>query len=227
MRVRIPGFPAEVSGPVELPDIGELLMAPAFQGILADDYRKHATQFQRCILDRLPLKHDKKYVVVRSGVWLLSPGMRSHVNREGNWHIDSHNEHDYLEPEQRVYILSSPCSALTEFNLNPLEIEIPSDETRTRLCARLCADEMKYGVIGRPIEPCRVYTFTNHLHRAVDPKRVEFRYFLRVRETDVPEAFKKAPIRSTSLRDARTGVESPHMEWGARKLSIYYPSCLS
>lgn len=212
MKVHIPGFPSAVSEPIELPDIGELLMYPAFSGISGEDFLKHATEFQRYLFNRIPLKNDRKNVLVRSGVWLLKPGTRSHVGNTGDWHFDS---------DPRVFILSSPCSALTEFNLKPLVIESSADETRVALSNRISLSPETFGVVGCKIDPCRIYTFDDHLHRAVDPKRIEFRFFLRVKETDEP-ARTTAPIRRLHLRTV-DGPEQPHIEYGAGKVLIYFP----
>jgi hypothetical protein len=211
MKVYIPGFPTEVSEPIELPDIGELLMYPAFHGISGDDFLKHATEFQRYLFNKIPLKNDKKNVIVRSGVWLLKPRTRSHVSNTGDWHFDS---------DPRVFILSSPCSALTEFNLNPLVIQSSSDETRLALGNRISRSPKKFGVVGRQIDPGRIYTFEEHLHRAVDPKRIEFRFFFRVKETDEPPVL-TVPVTQLYLHSV-DGPERPHIEYSPGKVSIYF-----
>lgn len=226
MRVRIPGFPTEVSKPIELPDIGELLMYPAFQLILAEDFRKCATEFQRFLFDRVPLKNNKKFVYVRSGVWLLEPGTRSHVRRDGDWHFDCDSPYGHRNPDQQFYILSSPCLALTEFNLAPVEIESPPDETYGDLQRRICRSPQDFGVVGRAIEPCRVYTVENHLHRAVEPSRIEFRFFLRVVESDVPREWRTTPLRSVPLRSSDTGEAHSHILYDREGVKLLYPSAL-
>jgi len=212
MIVNIPGFPSEVSDPIELPDIGELLMYPAFQGIAADDFLRYATDFQRYLLGRVGLRHDRRHVIIRSGVWLLEPGSRSHVNNTGDWHFD-------VDP--RVFIMSSPCSALTEFNITPLEIESSESETSTALANRIGRQHDRFGVIGRKIEPCRIYTFDNHLHRAVNPRRIEFRFFLRVKETDEPP-FERQPLKRVSLRMV-DGPSRLNIEYDDDRVSIVRP----
>jgi hypothetical protein len=224
MKVHLPGFPTEVSEPIELPDIGELLMYPAFQAIHADDFMKHATDFQRYLLGKTPLRNDRKYVLIRSGVWLLEPNTRSHVSNAGTWHIDGIADDSHTRPDERVFILSSPCSAVTEFNLNPLEIDSDPAETRKNFANRIAREPDKYGVIPRKIEACRIYTFENHLHRAVDPQRVEFRYFLRVRETDEGASTVK-PIKELHIHNVGE-ANRVNIEYHANKLSIYYPQCL-
>jgi hypothetical protein len=215
MLVDIPGFPTEISEPIELPDIGELLMYPAFQGIDADNFQKHATDFQRYLFSKVPLRNDRQYVTVRSGVWLLEPGTRSHTNYTGDWHFDS---------DPRVFILSSACSALTEFNLNPLRIESIPGESTVAFVNRIGRSPEAFGIMGRKIEPGRIYTFESHLHRAVDPKRIEFRFFIRIKETDDPP-FSTGPVQRLFLRSIN-GPTRLHVEYSADRVSICLPQSL-
>jgi hypothetical protein len=226
MKVHIQGFPTEVSRPYELPDIGELLMFPHFQGIGAEDFRCYATEFQKYLLDQLPLTNLRKNLLVRWGVWLLEPGTRSHVSGTGEWHIDGIGDQDHLCPQERVHILSSPCQALTEFNAFPLEIDSNPAETRLQFTERLRKDPSSFGIIGRAIEPCRLYTFENHLHRAVDPQRIEFRFFLRVRETD-EAPFTKEPIKTVKLSDVANRAERSHIVYGRDGVLVRYPRSLA
>lgn len=221
-KVRLPGFPTEASSFIVLPDIGELLMYPHFQGIAPEEYRRHATEFQRYLLDCVPLRNDKKHVLIRSGVWLEQPGARSLTAGSGGWHIDGLGDYDHLHPEERVHILSSPCNCLTEFNLNPLQIDSPPNETRVQLTHRIRCCPSSFGVIGRSIKPCYVYTFENHLHQAVEPKRIEFRFFLRIRETDAPP-FTKEPIKDVTLRDVVDGAKIAHINYDDQGVLIVYP----
>lgn len=196
-------------------------MYPPFQAIDASNFMRSATDFQRYLFNKLPLRNDRKSVLVRSGVWLLEPGTRSHVRTKGDWHIDGTSDHAHIRSDERTFILSSPCSALTEFNVNPLEIESSPSETRNELTSRIGRCPEEFGVIGRQIDPCRIYTFENHLHRAVDPKRVEFRFFLRVTEIDKPPS-QTGPLKRVSLRSTE-GIERPNIEYGTEKVSIYFP----
>lgn len=215
MIVRIPGFPTEVSDPIELPDIGELLMYPAFQSISADDFVKHATCFQRYLLGRIPLRNDRKNVIVRCGVWLLEPGTGSHVDAVGEWHFDA---------DPRVFVLSSPSSALTEFNANPIAVDSNEGETRKELGKRINRTPTRFGIVARKIEPCRVYTFEDHLHRAVSPSRIEFRFFLRVKETDeLPQL--TTPLKQLFLRKAGK-PERLNIDYSSDKVSIHVPLAL-
>lgn len=216
MTFDLPGFPVEVSAPIELPDIAELLISPAFGQIAADDYRKYATEFQRSLLDQVPLRHDRTYVVIRSGVWLLEPGTRSHVANLGGWHCDD---------DPRVFILSSACSALTEFSATPLSVEAAPSECLRDVVQRIRISPERYGIVGRPIEPARIYTFDRHIHRAVDPKRIEFRFFLRVKETDEPPE-ETRPLTKLTVKTVN-GPVRPNIEFRGGMIYVYIPDSMA
>lgn len=222
VSIEIPGFPAEVGNRVELPDMAELLLSPQFQRIGAEDFRRHATPFQNHLLEVVPLRNDRRYVLIRMGVSILAPGLRSHTKGTGDWHIDGTGQRDHALPQERVFILSSPCSCLTEFNAVPFIVRAPERETRRQFTARVRAHAAELGIVPRPIEPQRVYTFTNHLHRAVEPARTEFRFFLRVRETDVAPAT-TLPIAEVKISEVCADREVPHMRYGPGRLTIFHP----
>jgi hypothetical protein len=217
MKLIAPGFPREVGHQIDLPDIGELLFAPFFQGISADDYLNYATDFQKSLFARVPLRNDRRYVTVRSGVWLLEPGTRSHVNRFGDWHIDGLLNKGFRE---RYHILSSSCTALTEFNCNALEEEFMEGETYNGILNRLAKEAR---IRGQAILPNRIYTFDDHIHRAVDPGRIEFRFFFRVQESDdaPPTAF--TPLPRLKIRCCLTGTDLLNIEQHADRVSITMP----
>jgi len=227
MRHNFPGFPDEISTRIELPDIAELLISPAFQGIAPEDFLKHATDFQRYLFDRVPLRNDKKYVLIRSGVWLLEPGYRSHVDSCGEWHVDTEGyQHDGQNNPERFFLLSSSCSALTEFNTFPLEVETNESQLNRALRSILHDDRAK-PLIGKEIEPNRIYTVEKHIHRAVDPTRIEFRFFFRVVESDHSFPWTKAPLEKVLLRRCDTREDEVNVRYCDKGVEIRYPSARS
>jgi hypothetical protein len=226
---KFPGFPDVVTAPIALPDMGELLLYPAFQTIEADKFLQYASDFQKSLFDKVPLCHDRRIVAVSAAVWLLRPGTRSHVTRAGRngWHVDGSTFTSHLFPDDRIYILSSPCSCLTQFNENPIEIPVLTNESSREFCQRIDSDPSRYGIQGRSIEPCRIYMFQNHIHRAVDPTRVEFRFFLRVRETDEQIQTTSSPMKKVYLGDADSGARHLHIEYQEDRVSILFPSLVS
>lgn len=220
----IPGFPPCLSGQIDLPDMGELLLSPAFQNIEAEDFMKSATGFQKELLSAIPLKHDRKYVSVRMGVWLLQCGTRSHTDGAGDWHIDGHHpqglDRDHIVPCERVFIMSSPCTALTEFNDTELSVPAQEDESRNSFINRVRKTEIHHQLAPRAIQPCRIYEFDRHFHRAVEPKRIEFRFFIRIVETD--SACKlRLPLKNVSILDLATSQRHVNIAYELDRVSIF------
>ncbi len=225
MTILLPGMP-NASDRIEMPDIAELLVSPAFQDIDADSFIKQASSCQREIFWRTPLKHDKKYVTVRVGVWLLQPRMRSHVLGEGNWHIDGSDntgtDDEHIRPLQTVHILASRCSGLTEFSSVEMEVPTAGVETRNGFINRLRNSGIVNKLQPASIEAERFYTFDRHIHRIKEPQRMEFRFFLRVVERDVAPK-NLGPLQTVLVRDLRRQMSIPNVIYDADTVAIHLP----
>lgn len=196
-KVILPGFPEAVSPVIETPDIAELLMYPNFQVAEADTVWKYGSDFQRKLLSLSPLKYNRKHVTVYSGVHIVSPHARAitpyaHDKSKSEWHIDgredTYSQFDHWEPQETVFLFLANASKPTEFVKHEIEIVDPNllAMDRGKFCHWMQQTEDAHGLIKdfAPIENSRLYEFTNHVHRAVMPKGVEFRYTFRIRETD-------------------------------------------
>lgn len=193
-KVKLEGFPTQVGKEIELPNIAELLLYPFFLNAPADEFYKRGTDFHRKLINSAPLKHDKKYITITSHVQLLSPGDRAVVNKIGydlEWHIDCHV---FGKHRDRFHILMSDCSALTEFNTEPAEVETDDQITQLNFIRQLNDNEEKLGLKPKKVEPNRFTTFETHVHRAINPAQHEFRYFIRIAESNqlVPFGIDKA-----------------------------------
>lgn len=193
MKSIIMGFPKEIGQEIELPDFGELIQYPIFNDATPEAIRKVGTEFQKKLLDLAPLRHDKKVMAVSTNVTLLAPNTRAiaaytNLPGTGEWHIDGVTDKyfDKEESEVRVHFLASSGSALTEFNEEPFIFEYDDSLIRTSddYLRYINSNLDKFDIKPKKIEPNRFVTFTKHLHRAVNPSRIEFRYIFRVREMD-------------------------------------------
>lgn len=230
------GYPTEISEEIVLPDLAELLQMPTFFDNSPEDVYKYGTDFQKMLMDKTPLRNTKKTISVLSEVRLLYPnfrsctGVRSTVQGAGDeWHIDceeNENEgklHIFDEPRDIVHLLSNEVSCLTEFNLHEQEIDWKAEPTTANLSAfidHLFANNL---VEAKAMPANRIVTFTNHLHRAVDPKRIEFRYMWRVVETDRERP--AAPYQPDYVTTV-TGLNGtvPHLKRDSEKVTIYLPT---
>lgn len=223
----IPGFPEDIGERIELPDIAELLVMPMFSNVSADDLRKYGTDFQRELLDKTPIRNTTKHVAVKSFVQFLYPeigacDIKIDPKYQNEWHID----YDLSGDDVFWHIITSECTSRTEFNVNPLYLECPSDKIR----AYLNANADKLGLEGRKIDAERFCTFTSHIHRPAPPLKPEFRFFFRVQETSfkAPEPIERARMVSSEGRFGgttvhRDGKTVPNLAHDRDGIKIYYP----
>lgn len=193
------GFPKEVSEKIELPNIGELIRIPVYNNVELNKAYREVSQDFRNILDKIPLKNDKKYVYFDSQIQYLIPheNFRSVLNIYGKaseWHIDGTGDSPSI-PRDRVHLLISECTARTEFFEEEVKVPLPEDCDLMTLVQFLNYSQRIEGIELKPkaIEPNRFVTFDNHVHRAVQASVHEFRYMLRVLETDreIPKGGKR------------------------------------
>jgi hypothetical protein len=216
MAFILPGFPTEVGKEIEFPNIAELLMYPMFQGADISAVYEYGTDFLKHLLDQAPLRHDRKFITVRSHVQLVYPGMRCMTNpkndtQDNEWHIDINENSegfgpDYERPYERVHLISFGAKSLTEFNKNPIECNIPGNWHISKFNQWINQKKDDLGVVPQMVEPSRWVTFENHLHRPSKSTQVEFRYVMRIRETDRGQGRigKKAIIPSMEIFDIDT-----------------------
>jgi hypothetical protein len=183
-KVNLKGFPSEINKPIELPNIGELLMQPMFLDASIDNAYKYGGDFYRKLLYLAPLKRDKRHISITSYVQLLSPGDRSVFNKigyENEWHVDG--EGMPFHQQDRMHLLISDCTARTEFSLNSIDVDVDEKINYTDFNKFLNENQEKIGLIPKKIEPNRFITFDNHPHRATNPQEHEYRFYVRIIES--------------------------------------------
>jgi hypothetical protein len=174
---------------LELPDISELIRFPFCSQTDIDDLYKHAPEDMKYILDRIPLKNNAKYISVNSVTQLLSPKTTSAPR--ANWHFDGDS---FLEESKTtIHLLLSDCEAVTEFTEN--EIVLEKDEFNEN--SKVGEVEVFLNQNLHLIEPVRSETSKfitfdgcRHFHRAIRPSKHEFRFMIRVLESNVVEPSK-------------------------------------
>jgi hypothetical protein len=234
-----PGFPEEVSEKIETPDIAELLMHPMFMVAEADTVWKYGSEFQKELLRKTPIKNNRKHVTVLSSVHLVHPEMRtmttsrSDNDNDREWHVDGFyydGSKEHIEPIETVHLFIAHTTALTEFAAHPLKIkgDIANKLDRMEFSKYLGDHHEELNIVPKSIEPCRIYTFSNHIHRAVPPKKIELRYSWRVRETDRDDI---PPVRhqiltSNTYHDSRTQKQMSNILQDFNSVTIFYPTDL-
>jgi hypothetical protein len=192
MAITIKGFPTEIGEYIELPDIAELLCYPFFFDNYVEDIMKHGSPFQKYLVDKTPLRNDKKYISCRAEVKFIYPRARSvtgydRPDKDGKvfeWHIDSDEDQDlYAEDNDRVHLLTSANSCMTDFNQDEFTIDFDGSKSYGEFHNYL-KDNCAHLIIPKTIEPNRIVTFSNHLHRANESSEFELRFVFRLVETN-------------------------------------------
>ncbi|MDP5273695.1 hypothetical protein [Chengkuizengella axinellae] len=183
----IKGFPNQIGTYIEFPDVADLLLMPMFASASVDYVYKHGTEFQKYLIDKTPLTNKKKDVIVNAHIQFLTPSVKASIQRiggygNGEWHIDS--SVDPFEERDICHLITTKATALTEFNANPIEVELEANMSIMDYRYFINENEDPLGIIPKKMEPNKFTTFTNHVHRATTPQKNEFRYFFRLLETD-------------------------------------------
>lgn len=211
-KFTVPGFPDEISNEFFMPDVGELLFMPMFAACPIEDFMKQAHPWQKWVVEQIPFRNDHKYITVVMWPCLLEPNIRTHVRHvyKDSWHIDGATNFDYRIQDERVFLAVNDVDAVTEFNTTPLEIDFPEDLPNTDFIPWMNDHADELGIKGKKMEPFRWHTFYNHIHRAVEPERLEIRYLMRVRETnDEREPQQRQPIGQSLYFNLATDSSVP------------------
>jgi len=172
----------ELSKKIELPDIAELMRFPFCSQVDIDELYRHAPENMKKILDMIPLRNNSKYISINTSTQLLSPSTTSAPR--ANWHFDGDSFKE--DKKTTIHLLVSKCEAVTEFVENEIILEDFDEDSfvgdveiamnnKLNLIKPISAEAEKFITF----DGCR------HLHRAVRPSYHEFRFMMRVMESDV------------------------------------------
>lgn len=237
------GFPTEVSDYIELPDMAELLFMPIFVDTPIEEVYKYGTDFQKKLVNKINLRNDRRLITVTSGVKLLDPfhrsctGFSDDVNKE--WHIDAIEEINsngsicmdrWYEETDVVHLFTSKSTSMTEFNKNEifLPFDHPANIDAIDFHKYIHNNLEKLGIEGQLMPENKIVTFTNHLHRATPSKQIEFKYMLRVVETDR----KREPLKKQydpkvfQTIYAKNYEQIPNMLQQKDKITIFLPETI-
>lgn len=231
MEFIIPSFPTEISREIEMPDIAELLSYPIFHCASVKQFMKESTEFQRQLLSNVPLRYDRNYIVIQSCVHIQTPTRYSSLTNgspDFGWHIDSDDSDPeaYLKNPDRVFLLSTKCDSMTEFSENEIVINTGDDRFLdfTGINKYIRDNFESLDVIGKKMPSNRIVTFENHLHRPTHPKRMEFRYVFRVRETNQPYDENIGSVKVFNNWDSLLNQHVTQIMREDNKVTIFYPS---
>lgn len=187
---KVKGFPDRITKPLPLPGIAELMFSPFFARADAEYFYKNATDFQRRLLDSCDISNKNyRHITVDSYLQVLHPhscaiNIRMQKGFVNEWHFDGKGrEEDGVESQSTFHILQNECSANTVFNEVPFEVDITGDLKYYDILYQLNsrADEL---FTPKKMPANSFVTFTDHLHNSVSPIEREFRYFMRITESN-------------------------------------------
>lgn len=239
-KVILKGFPNQVSEHIELPSIAELMLYPNFFDNYYEDAMKYGTEFQKYVLNKVPLSGKKKYVSVLWQVRFLTPNVRSCTHIGDNitpireWHIDCEEEskHEYTKETDVVHLMLNKTTSPTEFLEHEVVVDASPETPYREFITHFQNDYDRLNVMPKAVEPNRIVTFTNHLHRATPSKEPEFKFMLRVVETDRERAPKKYnPVtdycQPVDIFDPDKGTYVPNLVRERGRVTIHLPSITS
>ncbi len=187
-----------ISPKIEIPRIEEILLSFPFCKTAAfENLHSNGPSDLRNLLDQVPLMNNHKYITVNMEVQLLLPELTAAPR--SNWHFDAMSFRP--EEESNCHLLVSECYSRTEF----LDQEIylsEYDEDSSPLDVEIYMNKNLDLVTPRKMPSNRFITFSDiHLHRPVRADRTEFRFMLRVLESDYlkPRKYAAALMNSTTV----------------------------
>lgn len=170
-----------------------------------EDAVKYGGELTRAALGAVDLKNDRKYIVIDTKIHMLIPGFSPAIP---GWHTDGvprgpkrdsifeglpdifAQEDPTIRPH-RYHLLVTGEGCRTEFLKDPIDIEVP-DEPDAGLYAKISSDISrmvasgeihKESIITAPRSTVVSWDWWN-IHQGVPAKKKEWRFLMRVMETD-------------------------------------------
>jgi hypothetical protein len=195
--------PVVVGNSIDEPAVEALKNTPGLWNASLDDALKYGGEITRAAIGAMNLRFDRKHIVVDTKVHMLMPGFYPCIP---GWHTDGVPRGPELNPagkgapnifaqdsmaSTRYHLLVTGSGCLTKFLTSPLTLNIP-DEPTTDLY-KLADGQVRDMFEGRDMcgftaesaPSCTVVEFDWWtLHTGVKATKHEWRYLIRVTETD-------------------------------------------
>ncbi|SDW79703.1 hypothetical protein [Paenibacillus sp. CF384] len=202
-RILFNRTPLRYGGAIEQPTIDVLKNTPQLWNASLDDALKYGGELTKAAIGAMDLRFDRKHIVVDTKVHMLMPGMCPAIP---NWHTDGVPRGKELRPEvkdvpnihaqeemttSRFHLIVTGAGCLTEFVAQPQLIELPDgphpdlnkliNQATERM--RHCEENIPLKTVTAP--SCQAVEFDWWtIHRGVYATKHEWRYLIRVAETD-------------------------------------------
>lgn len=176
-----------LSDRIELPDIAELIRFPFCHQVDIDELYKYGPSDMKNILDMMPIRNNTKYISVNTSTQLLSPKTTSAPR--ANWHLDGESFKE--DSQTTIHLLVSDCEAVTEFTQNEIYLDMFNEDS-TIPSVEIEMSKSLHIIEPISAESSKIITFDGckHLHRAIRPTKHEFRFMIRVMESNSVDGIK-------------------------------------
>jgi hypothetical protein len=221
VRLAFNRTPLAVSRTIEQPSMAEVKSTPSlWQASLADALR-YGGDLARAAIGAMNLRHDRAHVVVDTKVHMLMPGFSPAIP---GWHTDGAPRGESLNPlgtgapnlfaqeftaepnfaaqevrrPHRFHTITTGFGCLTEFVAEPVAIDVPDAPTK-KLYSVISREVERIKPATRKLVSCQATEFDWwDLHRASIATAHEWRFFIRVTETDwwAPQSDLRAIMRT-------------------------------
>lgn len=195
--------PIKYSGSIEDPPFLEIKNTFSLWNASLDDAIKYGGSLTRSAIHAMNLRHDRKNIVVDTKVHMLMPGMSPAIlgiHQDGSPRAKDKNPNgkdppDILSQENderynRYHLLVTGTGCLTKFVNKPLNVNIPTEPSYDvyNIISDYVSELAKKEDILTSINNCSVVEFDWwNLHTGVLATKKEWRYLIRVCETDYYE----------------------------------------
>lgn len=195
MKVLFNRHPLVFGKTIEQPSIELIKNSLGLFNASVEDAARFGGDLTRAALSVMPVTNSRKYVVVDVKVHMLIPGFLPAIP---GWHTDGVPRPQRDKPDIRLqegarpsiyHLLVTGSGCLTEFMRDPITLDVPDEPTPDlykvidqQVKARIVSGE-RTDVVAAP--SCQVVSWDWwSLHQGVVATKHEWRYLIRVAETD-------------------------------------------
>lgn len=188
----------KIGNQIEQPTTEEIKNTPQLWNASLEDALKYGGELTKSAIGAMNLRFDKKHIIVDTKIHMLMPGFYPAIP---SWHTDGVPRGAELKPDgkgspnifaqekmdaSRFHLLVTGDGCLTDFVTTPTFIDIP-EQADTNLY-KLVHDEIEkrkdeLEIVTTPSCTVVEWDWWN-IHRAVKATKHEWRYLIRVTETD-------------------------------------------
>lgn len=198
VRVLFNRNPIRIGRTIEQPPTEVIKNTPALWNASLDDALKYGGELTRAAIGAMDLKFDRKYIIVDTKIHMLMPGFYPAIP---GWHTDGVPRGKDLRPDvkdapnifaqenmssSRFHLLVTGEGCLTKFINGPLELDVPDEPSADLykvITEQISSREEDLEIVESP--SCTVVEFDWwNLHTGVRAKKHEWRFLIRVTETD-------------------------------------------